>query len=545
MRTSLSSRFGSVAGVMALLVGSSCVEPPIERARYRGFIEGTYPLVSPDPHKQVDILFVIDNSSSMIEEQAVLAANFESFINVLERPEVVADYRIGVTTTDNGNPWCPDTTPEAGALRLSSCRSRLEEFVSDDDAQPLDARAEACTNLCPEAWTDIEILPTAIAGDDELRPRNWLESRGGRTNLPEGLTTVQALQCLGPQGIDGCEFESPLESMWRALRRSQTDDDPDYGFIRPHAILMVVLVTDEADCSYSDDWASIFLPEGNRVFWSDQEAEAPTSAVCWNAGVACEGTSPYGDCHAVDLDIDGNLVPEEDADELAVLHPVSRYIDLLQRLEGYKQTLDPEQEVLVGVIGGVKADGSVTYQDSPEDAAFMHDYGIGPGCQGTSGRAVPPVRLRAFAEAFELAGNRNMFSVCEPNYAPVLEALAEPLIDRFRPSCIPACVADRDPTTPDVLDPSCTVAQDTPNEDGVFEQTAVPRCEGNAVPKGHDVCHLAMVGDERADYCSDQGYNLEIQLVLREDAVAPPDGTRYQATCELSQFRNIDCPDLQ
>jgi hypothetical protein len=135
-----------VMGVMALLMGAACVEPPIEPATYEGFIEGTYLLGSScDPAKQVDILFVIDNSSSMAEEQAALAASFESFINVLERPERTADYRIGVTTTDNGNPWCPDTTPEAGALRLRSCRSRLQEFVSDDDAHLVPGHLRAVT----------------------------------------------------------------------------------------------------------------------------------------------------------------------------------------------------------------------------------------------------------------------------------------------------------------------------------------------------------------------------------------------------------------
>ena len=69
-------------------------------------------------NKDVDILFVIDNSGSMGEEQAILANNFASFIEVLEAEDVEANYRIGITTTDNGNPWCPPgvTTPESGKL---------------------------------------------------------------------------------------------------------------------------------------------------------------------------------------------------------------------------------------------------------------------------------------------------------------------------------------------------------------------------------------------------------------------------------------------
>jgi hypothetical protein len=67
-------------------------------------------------NRDVDVLFVIDNSGSMAQEQNALALAFGSFVEVLERPEIVANYRIGFTTTDDGNPWCEDTTPEAGTL---------------------------------------------------------------------------------------------------------------------------------------------------------------------------------------------------------------------------------------------------------------------------------------------------------------------------------------------------------------------------------------------------------------------------------------------
>jgi hypothetical protein len=45
-----------------------------------------------------DILFVVDNSCSMSQEQASLAVNFASFIQIVEAIDI--DYHIGVTTTD-------------------------------------------------------------------------------------------------------------------------------------------------------------------------------------------------------------------------------------------------------------------------------------------------------------------------------------------------------------------------------------------------------------------------------------------------------------
>jgi len=49
----------------------------------------------------VDILLVVDNSCSMVEEQEKLATNFDSFINAFSNIDV--DYRIGVITTDTNS----------------------------------------------------------------------------------------------------------------------------------------------------------------------------------------------------------------------------------------------------------------------------------------------------------------------------------------------------------------------------------------------------------------------------------------------------------
>src|SRR5262249_50027846 len=70
----------------------------------------------------VDVLFVVDNSASMGLEQAKLVEAMAGFVEALD--EAAIDWRIGVTTTDDGNPWCGATSPEAGKLQASSCRGR-------------------------------------------------------------------------------------------------------------------------------------------------------------------------------------------------------------------------------------------------------------------------------------------------------------------------------------------------------------------------------------------------------------------------------------
>jgi hypothetical protein len=60
-----------------------------------------------------DVVFVVDDSASMAEEQAQLAASFAGFVDVLST--TYADFRLGVTTTDpdapamTGAPLSPDT----------------------------------------------------------------------------------------------------------------------------------------------------------------------------------------------------------------------------------------------------------------------------------------------------------------------------------------------------------------------------------------------------------------------------------------------------
>ena len=568
----------SFASRLSLLVGSAvalptlfaCLNHPLKPVEYEAAQE-KQDSIALTVNKDVDILFVIDNSGSMGEEQGTLAANFDAFIEVLEEEKVKANYRIGVTTTDNGNPWCSGTTPEGGALRLSSCRSRASEFVFDG-AQMIDAYDEACASVCK--FDNIEITATEVEGDNEEKARPWLESIEGRTNLGDGTcadgamdcdgsrtpTTVEAFQCFGPQGINGCGFESQLESMYKALKRSETDGEDSFNFLRANAILSVVHVTDEADCSYETAQETIFLPDGERTFWSLPDEGAPTSAVCWNAGVACDGEGPsYSDCQSVNFAPDGS----ETDDDNAVLRPVSRYVDFLQNFEDNKQMITPNQEVLVALIGGVGSDGIATYQDSL-DQVFQDDFGIGPGCTSDAGEAVPPVRLREFAEAFAVNDEQNMFSICEPNYAVALEAIAEAIADQVKPACMPACVADTDPTSVDILDPSCTLLQEAPTNDGDIVTTTVPQCDvnnDNDFP-GEDinVCYIALFdgkrnanndrdfategeGDDMSETCADEGWNLEFVLKRREGFPAPG-GTSVKATCELSQSKVIDCPQL-
>jgi hypothetical protein len=384
-------------------------------------------------NKNIDVLFMIDDSGSMAEKQLALAANLDAFIEVLEKADM--SYRIAFTTSDNGNPLCPThvKAPEGGRFVLSSCRERLDHFVFPT-IPPVDATDAACLDICPHE--SIAITPTTTNHDSTSMARPWIERIDGETNLPAGMSVVEALRCFAPMGVAGCGYEEQLESVYKALRRAEDPTQQEYGFLRDDATLAIVLVTDEADGSYNRAPYGNFGPydpDGNKVFWSDSSANFPTSAVSWNAGVECLGSgSPYTDCQPQHHDIDGNVISAAQAPTSAVLHPVSRYTSLL---DAYAAT--GKRVVVLGMLGvppGYESGTPLVYRDAPEHPDFMLSFGIGPGCESPlslpgmepyEAFAVPPVRQREFVESFP----GKIYSICEADYGNRLAHIACDLID--------------------------------------------------------------------------------------------------------------------
>jgi hypothetical protein len=423
---------------------------------------------------------------------------------------------------------------------------------------PKDATAEACTDICD--FDQITTLPTETENDHDKKPRPWLESIEGKSNLAEvggrTPTTTEAFQCFGPQGIAGCGFEQHLESMYKAFLRAEKEGEGQYDFLRDNAILAIVILSDEVDGSYNNDYQSMWLPAsmgGNMVFWSDPMATQPTSAVQWNAGVECTGgPGTYDECHSQNYDIDGNPGA---ADSKAVFHPVGRYTEFVQNLEDQKQEINEGQEVLVALIVGVPPQynegmSEIVYADAT-DPAEQNDFGIGAGCTNNStmppSTARPPVREREFAEAFQVGteeSDRNLYSICEDDFAPALAAIANAIRSQLKPACVTSCVADDDPIAPG-LQASCTLQQEAPKAGGGGSvKTNIPPCDPDeSLPGDVDVCYVPLVGDELSGECAMAGWNLEFRL-LRREGVPAPGGTSVTATCQLSQNRAADCPGL-
>src|SRR5690606_86063 len=211
-----------------------------------------------------------------------------------------------------------------GRIRASSCRGRLDEFLSSSAFGDKDERQRGCLDHC------------TVDGLALAEP--WVEKSNGRTNLPPGVSMAQALQCVGPQGINGLGFEAPLESMRDAVLDDQS------GFLRDDALLAVIFVTDEVDCSMAPETFDWIYFEGD-VFWTTPERAS--SASCWLAGVSCSGgPGVYDECFAVDKGRSGQ--PTANPDD-AVLYPIDRYVDTLTELAARKQAAGGQSEVLIAV----------------------------------------------------------------------------------------------------------------------------------------------------------------------------------------------------
>jgi hypothetical protein len=386
----------------------------------------------------IDLLFVIDNSGTMGEEQLALPASLPSLLDALLALEdqqgnpLEPDVNIMFTTTDFGHPQCtpfqPDGyTPAQGAPRSQACIDRLDDFEGLGSNAP--EFPQACTTFCP----------LAVEPDD---PFIHMEGpMASTTNVPDN-DVLGALQCLAPQGINGCGYESPLEAMMQAINPTAAWNQGNEPFLRDEAILAIVLMTDEEDCSVNAPEGHVyFTDQMQNTYWeinpeTGTKTQA-TSAVCWNAGVECTGPDPdgvYEECHSIDS---------------GVLHPLDRYLDYLR----HDLIVDSDKRVVMLGLLGVPTQGGVDalvyrdWKDGPypqgdllpeaiadeETAASKQfEFGIGPGCTGTdgmggfTGQAIPPVRIKEVCQGLDEDDlvRCSIASICGANYSGAFQSLA-------------------------------------------------------------------------------------------------------------------------
>jgi hypothetical protein len=206
----------------------------------------------PERCEKIDLLFVIDNSGSMGQEQENLGANFPAFIDVIEASGL--DYRVAVTTTGVDYSYYQQTP--------------LGNLPSSQSGGDNGAMRQACG-----------------------MPRRWIEKTD-----PDPAGTFA---CAANVGTSGPSREMPLRAMRMAFAERMADGT-NQGWRRPDALLGIVFVTDENDCSYEQ---SVTLSFGQNLCSAQMEPVATyvgfldqyTGARARWAAVAIAGPGP-GSC---------------------------------------------------------------------------------------------------------------------------------------------------------------------------------------------------------------------------------------------------------
>ena len=188
--------------------------------------------------EKVDLLFVIDNSGSMADEQASLIASFEGFVNGIQATlDSAESYHIGVVTTD------------AYDANASNCRT-LGALV---------------TQTGGEGASNQDCLPFSTG-------KRYLDDT--EPNLQDKFA------CIAQVGISGSGDEIQAQSGYTAVTKIMNQQGAcNEGFIRDDALLVVVIITDEDDApdcvpfigclggSAGDppDWAAQFTQSKNGI----------------------------------------------------------------------------------------------------------------------------------------------------------------------------------------------------------------------------------------------------------------------------------------
>ncbi|MEM6291478.1 MAG: hypothetical protein AAGA54_09445 [Myxococcota bacterium] len=154
--------------------------------------------------RAVDLLFVIDNSGSMEDEQANLISSFPGFISAMQS-QLSSDlgYNVGITTSDlyAGNASCL----QEGALVTQT------------------AGVGASNQPCAPYSSDLRFMTE----EDDLAAK---------------------FSCAAQVGIDGDGNERPMQTLLAAVGDPMTGPGGcNEGFLRDDALLVVVLITDEED----------------------------------------------------------------------------------------------------------------------------------------------------------------------------------------------------------------------------------------------------------------------------------------------------------
>lgn len=427
---------------LAALAAGGCLERPgVPTGPEIGF--GQKVSIDQRGVSAVDLLFVIDDSASMEQEQANLATEIRQLVRDLAAPPdrnsdgapdwaAVQSLRIAVANTDVGT----------GTIQYpgSHCHP------GGDDGMLHGGIFEWGPDEDPDAFADA---------------------------VGEVVANI---------GISGCAFEQQLEATARALARAR-----DNNFPRDDALLAIIVVTDEEDCSVADD---------DRFF----------GALVGDPNVHCTRNH----------------------------HLLTRIADLADEIRGPRAPEDIVFAAIAGIPRDISPDATPQQILAHPDMQYMEvDLGSGleprracefidPVSRRSLGRASPARRIVELASHFP---GSVLHSICTNDFGPAIREIASRIGERVSGVCLARALPDSGggPVP-------CTVSVVMPDGEPCSSVPGYTRVKVDEM--GREVCEVAQVapgsGEEGFYY---DGTNESCpQLVLTEGAV-PPYGAVLSAEC--------------
>ena len=436
-----------------------------------------------------DLIFMIDNSSSMAPKQEKLKKQLPKMISELRDPTdgSLPDLRVAIITSDLGT---------GGVATSGPCGSKS---FADGTVSAYGDRGR------------FQMVGASACG---VRPgAEWLEYyRHQPVNYAGELEDVFA--CLvGNLGFSGCEQEHPLQAFEFALGLATEGSVGQAAMVRPDANLGLIFVTDEDDCSAATN-DGIFADNPSLGHESPSLRCATRAHLCngqnldvFPPGYPTSGPyeAPLEKCSAR-MDACPNATDGTGAFDTSVptyCSPLKSISHLVDEIRSLKPVPD-EQIAVVGIFGWPPYDqmAKARYKidQIPNPSAGEGDsptvYDLWPVCYdpdhlpsnekvydpvAAGWGATPGLRLASFIDGF--GSNGMKFSICERDFGPAMN-MFQPVREVI-PLCLDKKLVDTDQTRPG-LQAACRAGYRRPVADPsnptkitfVEDPNSIPECDG-------------------------------------------------------------------
>jgi hypothetical protein len=455
--------------------------------------------ISVAPNRQLDLVFMVDNSPSMAPKVNKMNQQFTKLIAALKDPNdgTLPDLRVALITSDLGT---------GGAYQSGSCATKT---LPDGTNSPFGdlGRFQMLTS------------PTACTFDSGAL---FLEYKGGSpVNYPANGDINQIFACLATNlGTLGCGEEHQLQAFEFALAARGLNNEPQQlAFLRGSAYLGLVFLSDEDDCSAA-------MNDG--LFGDKPELRGESASLrCASRGHECGGRRladqndssvpgyptanaykhPFSDCRArtdtcpntTDGDKEGT-----DTSGATACAPLKNIAHLADEIRALKT--DPENQILVAGIFGwpltdddmAKVQYKVDMVPNPNTADTLHPqvWDYWPVCydpdhfkaadwdtfdvNDAGWGATGGLRLKAFIDEF--GENGLPFSICQRDFSDSMKKIGDAIAKKLQNLCVDYKLVDTDLNKAGVQ-ADCRVVWRTPYQDPKDPTKVLYKEDPNSLPQ--------------------------------------------------------------